>query len=210
MLIGKGGPTAGRMSGRGGRAGCTCRQHDDLPKGTVRGINMNRSLLFYCLLVLFAFPVNAQESSPLGALKLDLTCLKTWGTKSYTYEATRPGSSEKMGEGRFTLKTTVTSDGVTLDDTMALMVGDGGTVAEVPSVRIVRQTDHHSPALGPGTQGSPSLGVRLCGPRLQAQCTHPGFDHRRIPSTVGRVHGPNATTTSSTCGGFQSAGWTTA
>jgi hypothetical protein len=72
-------------------------------------------------LVLLAFPVGAQESIPLGTLKLDLNRLKTWGTREYAYEATHPGSPEKAGEGRIVLRTEVGPDSVTLVDTAALI-----------------------------------------------------------------------------------------
>ena len=74
-----------------------------------------------CFLVLVTFPVDAQETVPLNTLKLNVNRLKTWETKSYSYEATRPGSNEKAGEGRFVLKTVVGPDSVLLDDTMALI-----------------------------------------------------------------------------------------
>jgi len=81
---------------------------------------MVRCSLICCILALTTIPVGAQEAVQLGTMKLDLNRLKTWGTRLYTYEATRPGSGEKAGEGRFLLKTTVANDGVTLDDTMTL------------------------------------------------------------------------------------------
>ena len=43
---------------------------------------MIRCSLIVCFLALITAPVDAQESTPLGALKLDLNRLKTWETKS--------------------------------------------------------------------------------------------------------------------------------
>lgn len=63
---------------------------------------------------------DAQEAKPLGSLSLDLDRLKTWGTKVYTYEASRPGSSEKTIMGRVTLTTEVTGDLVVLKDRMEI------------------------------------------------------------------------------------------
>jgi hypothetical protein len=62
-----------------------------------------------------------EETKPLGSLDLDLNRLKTWGTKSYIYEATRPGSTEKAGEGRIVLTTEIGPDSVTLEDSFALI-----------------------------------------------------------------------------------------
>jgi len=78
-------------------------------------------MLFCCLLVLPVALVNAQESTPLESLKLDLNRLKAWGTRHYSYEATRPGSSDKAGEGRVVLRTEIGPDSVTLEDNFALI-----------------------------------------------------------------------------------------
>jgi hypothetical protein len=77
-------------------------------------------MLCYVLLAA-GLAAHAQDAKPLGSLDLDLSRLKTWGTKSYTYEATRPGSTEKAGEGRIVLKTEIGPDSVTLNDTFALI-----------------------------------------------------------------------------------------
>ena len=57
---------------------------------------MTRSVISFCLLMSPVFPVVAQESTPLDALKLDLNRLKTWGTREYAYEASHPGSPERQ------------------------------------------------------------------------------------------------------------------
>jgi len=82
---------------------------------------MIRNLLLCCFVFLFTSSVEADDAVPLGSLDLDLNRLRTWGTKPYTYEASRPGSSEKAGEGRFILKTVVGPDSVLLDDAIALI-----------------------------------------------------------------------------------------
>jgi hypothetical protein len=74
---------------------------------------MIRRTLFSCCVALFACPAFAQETQDLGSLSLDLNRLKKWGTREYTYEASRPGYT---GTGRIVLKTEITDDGVVLDD----------------------------------------------------------------------------------------------
>lgn len=81
---------------------------------------MIRRTFLCCCVVCFAFPTFAQEAKPLGTLELDLNRLKTWGTREYRYEASRPGSNEIVGEGRIVLKTEVADTGVVLSDRMKL------------------------------------------------------------------------------------------
>jgi hypothetical protein len=82
---------------------------------------MIRSMLLCCPLVLIASTAYPQPALPLNSLKLDLNRLKSWGMKRYIYEAGHPGSSEKAGEGRVDLKTTVGPDSIVLEDTFALV-----------------------------------------------------------------------------------------
>ncbi|MDY0167623.1 MAG: hypothetical protein RBS80_13835 [Thermoguttaceae bacterium] len=77
---------------------------------------MIRYVMLFCVVPLIPLPAQAQDTTPLGSLDLDLGRLKDWGTKTYTYEASRPGSSEKTIMGRFVLKTEVADDAVILDD----------------------------------------------------------------------------------------------
>jgi hypothetical protein len=77
---------------------------------------MIRSTLFWWVLLAIALPATAQDAKGLGSLDFDLDRLKTWGTKTYIYELSRPGSSERTILGRVTLKTEVTGDLVILND----------------------------------------------------------------------------------------------
>lgn len=81
---------------------------------------MIRVALCCCVLLTTGLPAQSQDPKPLGSLDLDLGRLQTWGTKSYTYEATRPGSNERVRGGRLVLKTEVGPDSIILDDTFAL------------------------------------------------------------------------------------------
>jgi len=81
---------------------------------------MTRTLPFFCVILFLSLSTHAQETKPLGSLDLDLDRLKTWGTKVYTYEASRPGSSEKTIMGRTALKTEVTGDFIVLNDRMEI------------------------------------------------------------------------------------------
>jgi hypothetical protein len=82
---------------------------------------MTRSALLCCVLLATGLAAHAQDAKPLGTLDLDLSRLKTWGTRVYTYEATRPDNNEKVGGGRVVLKTNVGPDSISLDDTFALI-----------------------------------------------------------------------------------------
>ena len=73
-----------------------------------------------CVLLFLTLPAHAQEAKPLGSLALDLNRLKTWGTKVYTFEASRPGSSEKTIMGEVALKTEVAGGLVVLNDRMEI------------------------------------------------------------------------------------------
>jgi hypothetical protein len=84
---------------------------------------MTRSALFCCVLLMTSLPVHSQEAKPLASLDLDLNRLKTWGTRTYSYEATRPGNKEKVGGGRVVLKTEVGADSIILGDTFILIYG---------------------------------------------------------------------------------------
>ena len=81
---------------------------------------MSRTVPFVWVVLFLALPAHAQEAKPLGSLPLDLNRLKTWGTKVYTYEASRPGGSEKTIIGRVALETEVTGDLVVLNDRMEI------------------------------------------------------------------------------------------
>lgn len=81
---------------------------------------MIRQALVSCCVVLSTLSAFAQETKDLGSLELDLNRLKKWGTREYTYEASRPGSGEKEIAGRIVFKTEVTDDGVILDDRMEI------------------------------------------------------------------------------------------
>ena len=81
---------------------------------------MIRCTLFCCVLLTAGLRATAQDAQELGSLDLDLNRLKTWGTKVYTYEASRPGSDEKTIMGRFALKTEVADDAVLLNDRMEI------------------------------------------------------------------------------------------
>ena len=81
---------------------------------------MARCTILSCLVLLFTLPATAQEAKDLGKLDLDVSRLKSWGTKVYTYEASRPGGGEIVGSGRIILKTEVAADSVLLDDRMKL------------------------------------------------------------------------------------------
>ena len=83
---------------------------------------MTRTIPFFCVVLFLSFPTHAQETKPLGSIDLDLDRLKTWGTKIYTYEASRPGSSEKTVIGRASLKTEATGDFIVLNDRMEMEV----------------------------------------------------------------------------------------
>lgn len=84
---------------------------------------MTRNVPFVCVLLFLTLPAHAEEAKPLGSLALDLDRLKRWGTKVYTYEASRPGSSEKTIMGRVVLKTEVTGDLIVLNDRMEISFG---------------------------------------------------------------------------------------
>jgi len=77
-------------------------------------------MLFCCVLLTAGLRATAQDAKPLGTLDLDLNRLKAWGTKVYTYEASRPGSDEKTIMGRVDLKTEVADDAVLLSDRMEI------------------------------------------------------------------------------------------
>jgi hypothetical protein len=79
-----------------------------------------RTIPYFCVLIFLALPADAQEARPLGSLDLDLNRLKTWGTKTYTYEASRPGSTGKTNMGRVVLKTEVADDAILLTDHMEI------------------------------------------------------------------------------------------
>jgi len=81
---------------------------------------MIRSTLLCCVLLATGLPAHAQDAKPLGTLDLDLGRLKDWGTKTYTYEASRPGSEEKTIMGRVVLKTEVADDAILLTDRMEI------------------------------------------------------------------------------------------
>jgi hypothetical protein len=77
---------------------------------------MIRSMLLCCILLATGPSTHAQEAKPLGTLALDLGRLKDWGTKTYTYEASQPGSSEKTIMGRVVLKTEMADNAILLTD----------------------------------------------------------------------------------------------
>jgi len=77
---------------------------------------MIRHMLFCFAMLAVVFPAHAEEATPLGQLDLDLSRLKTWGSKVYTFEASRPGSNEKTILGEMTLTTKVTDEAVALTD----------------------------------------------------------------------------------------------
>ncbi len=77
---------------------------------------MRRTMLCLYALVFITAAARGQEATPLGSLNLDLSRLKAWGTKSYTYEASRPGGERKTIMGQLMLKTEVADDAVLLAD----------------------------------------------------------------------------------------------
>ena len=74
------------------------------------------AVLLCCTLSSFA----RGDEMDLGTLKLDLSPLKSWGTKKYSYTAQSPGSREQIGLGTMTYETTVKKDTVILHDSMDL------------------------------------------------------------------------------------------
>ena len=78
---------------------------------------MSRTLFIACLFLL-AGPASAQDPVPksLGELTLHLDKLQSWKTKTYSYRAAPPGSSEKTNVGMITLKTIVEPNCIILDD----------------------------------------------------------------------------------------------
>jgi len=81
---------------------------------------MHRPAMFFCIFLFLYLPAHAQDAKPLGTLDLDLGRLKDWGTKTYTYEASRPGSDEKDILGRVVFRTKLAAEGIILNDSMRI------------------------------------------------------------------------------------------
>jgi hypothetical protein len=84
---------------------------------------MIRHVLLCWVLVAAIFPANTEAAKPLASLDLDLTRLKTWGTRTYTYEVSLPGSNEKSIIGRIVLNTELAADCIVLHDSMVIRFG---------------------------------------------------------------------------------------
>lgn len=84
-----------------------------------------KHLLVPVLILLFPLILNSQAPAQdrLSTLVLDFDSLRQWKTRTYTYRAASPGRTEQTNLGKFTLKTTVTSERVELDDSVELTYG---------------------------------------------------------------------------------------
>ncbi|MFW6114344.1 MAG: hypothetical protein ACOC7K_01235 [bacterium] len=81
---------------------------------------MIRFTLVCCVLLATGLPARAEHAKPLGTLELDLGQLRDWGTRTYAYEASRPGTSEKTIKGQVVLNTEVADDAILLTDHMEI------------------------------------------------------------------------------------------